>query len=47
MNPYYAASRMWIDEIIPPEETRKYISVGIKTANYHKRKAFKTGVIQT
>ena len=47
MSPYYAASRMWIDEIIDPKETRKYISKGIEIANHNKRKEFKTGVIQT
>ena len=29
-NPYYAAARLWIDEIIDPAETRKYISMGIE-----------------
>jgi len=47
MSPYYAASRMWIDEIIDPKDTRKYISKGIEMANNKIRKGFKTGVIQT
>jgi acetyl-CoA carboxylase carboxyltransferase component len=47
MSPYYAASRMWVDEIIDPKDTRKYISVGIKAANQNPKKDFKTGVIQT
>ena len=47
MSPYYAASRMWIDEIIDPLETRKYISKGIEIANNNPKKEFKTGVIQT
>jgi len=47
MSPYYAASRMWVDEIIDPKDTRKYISMGIQAANYNHRKDFKTGVIQT
>ena len=47
MNPYYAASRMWIDEIIDPLETRKYISIGIDIANKNENKKFELGVIQT
>ena len=47
MSPYYAASRMWIDEIIDPIDTRKYISIGIECANNNNKKEFKTGVIQT
>ena len=47
MNPYYAAARMWIDEIIDPVDTRKYISKGIEIANNNLKKEFKTGVIQT
>jgi len=38
---------MWIDEIIDPIDTRKYISIGIECANNNKKKEFKTGVIQT
>tara|TARA_B100000902_G_C27178652_1_gene847740 strand:- start:632 stop:1159 length:528 start_codon:yes stop_codon:yes gene_type:complete len=47
MQPYYAAARLWVDEIIDPKDTRKYISMGIEMANKNKRKDFKTGVIQT
>jgi 3-methylcrotonyl-CoA carboxylase beta subunit len=47
MSPYYAASRMWIDEIIDPKDTRKHISIGIEAATYNSKKDFKTGVIQT
>ena len=47
MSPYYAASRMWVDEIIDPINTRKYISKGIEIANNNPKKEFKTGVIQT
>ena len=47
MSPYYAASRMWIDDIIDPADTRIYISIGIEIANNNKKKYFKTGVIQT
>ncbi len=47
-SPYYAASRLWIDAIIDPVETRKVISMGIEMAN-HKRaeKPYNVGVIQT
>ena len=30
---YYAASRLWIDEIIDPIDTRKVIALGIEAAN--------------
>ena len=47
-SPYYAASRMWMDAIIDPIETRKWISIGIEAANQNPEiKAYKTGVIQT
>lgn len=32
-SPYYAASRLWIDEIIDPANTRRVISAGILAAN--------------
>ena len=47
MSPYYAASRLWVDEIIDPSETRLYISKGIEISNKRKIDTFKTGVIQT
>jgi 3-methylcrotonyl-CoA carboxylase beta subunit len=47
-NPYYAAARLWVDEIIDPAETRKYISMGIEAANNNPDiPKFNTGVIQT
>ncbi|MDA9554911.1 acyl-CoA carboxylase subunit beta [Pelobium sp.] len=46
--PYYAASRLWVDGIIDPVETRKVISMGIEAANQSPiRKRFNVGVIQT
>ncbi|NCU04726.1 MAG: acyl-CoA carboxylase subunit beta [Chitinophagaceae bacterium] len=33
--PYYAAARLWVDEIIDPVETRKVISEGITAANHN------------
>ena len=47
-SPYYAASRLWIDAIIDPKETRKVISMGIEMANNKKaEKPYNVGVIQT
>ncbi len=48
ISPYYAASRLWIDAIIDPAETRKVLSIGIEMANHKKaEKAYNVGVIQT
>ncbi|MBB6460528.1 acyl-CoA carboxylase subunit beta [Flammeovirga kamogawensis] len=47
LSPYYAASRLWIDEVIAPDETRKYLSLGIEAANHAPiEKRFNVGVIQ-
>lgn len=46
-SPYYAASRLWIDAVIDPTETRKWISSGIGIANQNFQiKDLKTGVLQ-
>ncbi len=46
-SPYHAASRLWVDAIIDPLETRKVISMGIEAANHNaERKEYKTGVIR-
>jgi 3-methylcrotonyl-CoA carboxylase beta subunit len=48
ISPYYAASRLWIDAIIDPVDTRKVISMGIEMANHKKaEKQYNVGVIQT
>ena len=48
ISPYYAASRLWVDAIINPIETRKIISMGIEMANHKKaEKPYNVGVIQT
>ena len=48
IKPYYAASRLWVDAIIDPKDTRKWISMGIEAANKNPEiKEYKTGVIQT
>lgn len=47
-NPIYAAARLWIDEIIDPVETRRYISMAIEAANNNpEMQRFNPGVIQT
>ncbi|TVR79353.1 MAG: acyl-CoA carboxylase subunit beta [Saprospirales bacterium] len=46
-SPYYAASRLWVDEIIDPLETRKWISMGIEAAENAPVRRFNPGVIQT
>lgn len=45
--PYYAAARLWVDEIIDPLETRSVISMGIEAANHSKIEKFNAGVLQT
>jgi 3-methylcrotonyl-CoA carboxylase beta subunit len=46
--PFYAASRLWVDGVIDPLETRKVISMGIEAANQSPiKKAFNVGIIQT
>jgi acetyl-CoA carboxylase carboxyltransferase component len=47
LSPYYAASRLWVDAIIGPLETRKMISMGIEAANHAPIEKFNVGVIQT
>jgi acetyl-CoA carboxylase carboxyltransferase component len=45
--PYYAAARLWVDEIIDPLETRSVISEGLNAANHSQvEKEFKMGVFQ-
>lgn len=47
-SPYYAASRLWVDAVIDPLETRRWISMGIEMANHAPiEKPFNVGVIQT
>ena len=48
IKPYYAASRLWLDAVIDPVDTRKWISLGIEAANNNSEiEDYKTGVIQT
>jgi acetyl-CoA carboxylase carboxyltransferase component len=46
-SPYYAASRLWVDAIIDPVDTRKWISMGIEAANNAPIERFNLGAIQT
>jgi 3-methylcrotonyl-CoA carboxylase beta subunit len=46
-SPYYAASNLWVDEIIDPRETRKFISISLEAANHGEIERFNVGVIQT
>jgi len=47
LSPYYAASRLWIDGVIDPLETRTVVSMGIEAANHGIVEKFNVGVIQT
>jgi 3-methylcrotonyl-CoA carboxylase beta subunit len=47
LSPYYAASRLWVDGIIDPLQTRQVISTGIEAANYAPIEKFNVGIIQT
>ncbi|MCX2744994.1 acyl-CoA carboxylase subunit beta [Mangrovivirga sp. M17] len=47
LSPYYAASRIWVDGIIDPAETRKVISMGIEAADHAPVEKFNVGVLQT
>lgn len=45
--PEYAASRLWVDAIINPLDTRKWISEGIQMADNAEVQEYKVGVLQT
>ena len=46
-SPYYAAARLWVDDIIDPLDTRKVISEAIHAANHNADiSELKTGVFQ-
>lgn len=48
ISPYYAASRLWVDAIIDPVDTRKVLSLGLEMANHAKpTKRYNVGAIQT
>ena len=44
---YYAAARLWVDEIIDPAETRNRIALAIQAANHAPiEREWKSGVFQ-
>jgi 3-methylcrotonyl-CoA carboxylase beta subunit len=43
---YYAAARLWVDAVIDPIDTRKWISNGISAANNAPVEKFNVGVLQ-
>lgn len=45
--PEFAASRLWVDAIINPLETRKWISMGIEAADHSSIEKFNPGILQT
>jgi acetyl-CoA carboxylase carboxyltransferase component len=48
LSPYYAASRLWVDAVIDPLDTRRWISTGIAAADHAPiTQAYNVGVIQT
>ena len=47
MSPYYAAARLWVDDIIDPQSTRYILSEGIAAANNNAEiPPLRTGVFQ-
>ncbi len=46
-SPYYAAARLWVDAIIDPRETRRFLSMGIAAAQHAPVEPFNPGVLQT
>jgi len=48
MSPYYAASRLWLDSVIDPLDTRTWISLGIEAPSQAPAtREFNLGVLQT
>lgn len=48
ISPYYAASRLWLDAVIDPLETRTWISMGVEAASQSPAtREFNMGVLQT
>jgi acetyl-CoA carboxylase carboxyltransferase component len=47
-DPLYAASRLWVDAILDPRETREFLSLALEAAANNAEVApFRTGVLQT
>jgi 3-methylcrotonyl-CoA carboxylase beta subunit len=47
LSPYYAASRLWVDGVIDPAQTRSILSMAIAAADHAPVEKFNVGVIQT
>jgi 3-methylcrotonyl-CoA carboxylase beta subunit len=48
LSPYYAASHLWVDDIIDPRNTRKVISKALEAADYNPEiHPYRLGVIRT
>lgn len=48
LSPYYAASRLWVDDIIDPRDTRKIISKALEAADHNPEiRPYNVGVIRT
>ena len=47
LSPYYAASRLWVDGVIDPLQTRTVLARGIEAANHAPVEKFSVGIIQT
>ena len=45
--PLYAASQLWVDEIIHPMETRKWLHMGLEISSFATIQPFNVGVLQT
>ena len=46
--PVYAASRLWVDALIAPDETRAWVAMGIEAADHNPDvEPFRMGVMQT
>ena len=46
-SPFYAAARLWVDDIIDPRDTRQVISTCLSAADFAPIEDFNVGVIQT
>ena len=47
-DPLYAASRLWVDAIIDPRNTRKFLSHALEAVSHNTElEPFRTGVFQT
>ncbi len=47
-DPLYAASRLWVDAVIDPRETRRFLSLALEAASHNPEiEPFRTGVLQT